>query len=453
MAGDRVLVIDDEASIRSSLQGILEDEGFSVRTAETGEAGLAQLKTQLFDLVLLDIWLPEMNGLDVLKQIRAMDEPPPVVVISGHGTVETAVTATKLGAFDFLEKPLSLEKVVLTVKNALRQHKLEEENLQLRERIKSRFHLVGKSAAIQKLRSEIKKAAPTNGRVLITGESGTGKELIARLLHQKSRRADKRFVEINCAAIPDELIESELFGYVRDHATRPVKDKKGKLLLADGGTLFLDEIGDMSLKTQARLVKAMVEQKYEPAGSNEPVGFDTRVIAATSRSLKDLISKGRFREDIFFRLNVIPMAIPPLRERPEDIPLLIAYYLRHYSLEYGKKTKSISGDALKAFLNYHWPGNVSELMNVIERFVILVEDEEIGVAHLNLLVETREQEQITGLHPFPTLGQAAQAFERKYVHRVLVKNAWDLAKASAALGLKNEVLREKIKTHQISFID
>ena len=453
MAGERVLVIDDESSIRSSLQGILEDEGFSVRTAETGEAGLALFKTQIFDLILLDIWLPEMNGLQVLERIKALDEPPPVVVISGHGTVETAVAATKLGAFDFLEKPLSLDKVVLTVKNALRQRKLEEENLQLRERVRSRFHLVGKSAAIQKLRSEIKKAAPTNGRVLITGESGTGKELIARLLHEKSRRAGKRFVEINCAAIPDDLIESELFGYTRDRATQPVKDKKGKILLADGGTLFLDEIGDMSLKTQARLVKAMVEQKYEPAGANEPVSFDTRVIAATSRSLKDLIAKGRFREDIFFRLNVIPMAIPPLRERPEDIPLLIRYYLRRYSLEYGKKPKTISDDALKAFLNYHWPGNVSELMNVIERFVILVEDEEIGVAHLNLLVETREQEQIAGLHPSPTLGQAAQAFERKYIHRVLVKNGWDLGKASAALGLRPETLREKIKAHQISFID
>jgi two-component system nitrogen regulation response regulator NtrX len=394
-----------------------------------------------------------MNGLQVLERIKALDEPPPVVVISGHGTVETAVAATKLGAFDFLEKPLSLDKVVLTVKNALRQRKLEEENLQLRERVKSRFHLVGKSASIQKLRSEIKKAAPTNGRVMITGESGTGKELIARLLHEKSRRADKRFVEINCAAIPDDLIESELFGYDRNRAIPPVKDKKGKILLADGGTLFLDEIGDMSLKTQARLVKAMVEQKYEPPGTNDPVSFDTRVIAATSKSLKDLIAKGRFREDIFFRLNVIPMAIPPLRERLEDIPLLIRYYLRRYSLEYGKKPKTISNDALKAFLNYHWPGNVSELMNVIERFVILVEDEEIGVAHLNLLVETREQEQIAGFHPFPTLGQAAAAFERKYIHRLLVKNGWDLAKTSAALGLKPETLREKIKVHQISFID
>jgi two-component system nitrogen regulation response regulator NtrX len=453
MAQDRILVIDDESSIRSSLQGILEDEGFLIRTAETGEAGLALLKTQNFGLVLLDIWLPEMNGLEVLKRIRAMDERPQVVVISGHGTVETAVMATKLGAFDFLEKPLSLEKVVLTVKNALRQHKLEEENIQLRERVKSRFHLVGKSAAIQKLRSEIKKAAPTNGRVLITGESGTGKELISRLLHQQSRRADKRFVEINCAAIPDELIESELFGYLKDHTPHAIKDKKGKLLLADGGTLFLDEIGDMSLKTQAKLVKAMVEQKYEPGGSSETIAFDTRIIAATSRSLKDLISKGRFREDIFFRLNVIPMAIPPLRERPEDIPLLINYYLRYYSLEYGKKPKSISREALRAFLNYHWPGNVSELMNVIERFVILVEDEEIGVAHLNLLVETREQEQIRGLHPFPTLSQAALAHERMYIHRALVKNGWDADKTAAELDLRPEILREKIKAHQIAFID
>jgi len=453
MAGDRVLVIDDESSIRSSLQGILEDEGFAVRTAETGEAGLALLRAQNFDLILLDIWLPELSGLQVLERVRALDDPPPIVIISGHGTVETAVTATKLGAFDFLEKPLSLEKVVLTVKNALRQRKLEEENVQLRERVKSRLQLVGRSAAMQRLRREIAKAAPTNGRVLITGESGTGKELVARLVHAKSRRADKRFVEINCAAIPDELIESELFGYVRDSAPAAHREKKGKILLADGGTLFLDEIGDMSLKTQARLVKAMVEQRYEPSGAGEPIFFDTRVVAATSRSLKDLIAKGRFREDIFFRLNVIPMAIPPLRERPEDIPPLIVYYLRHYSLEYGKKPKTISGEALKAFVNYHWPGNVSELMNVVERFVILVEDDEIGVAHLNLLVETREQATIAGLHPYPTLGQAALAFERRYIHRVLVKSGWDVGKAAAVLGLKPEALRERIRTHQISFVD
>lgn len=453
MSQDRILVIDDESSIRSSLQGILEDETYAVQTVGTGEEGLALLKTRAFGLVLLDIWLPEMNGIDVLRQIRLLDEPPKVVVISGHGTVETAVKATKLGAFDFLEKPLSLDKVVLTVKNALRQRKLEEENVQLRERVKARYHLVGKSAPIQKLRKEIRKAAPTNGRVLISGENGTGKELTARLIHQHSRRKDKRFIEINCAAIPDDLIESELFGAVKGHSAHTPKDKRGKLLLADGGTMFLDEIGEMSLKTQAKLVKAVVEQRFEPVGSNETVLFDTRLIAATSKNPKDLIAKGKFREDLFFKLNVIPMPIPPLRERPEDIPLLIHYYLKIYSLEYGKKPKRMHPEARKAFVNYAWPGNVSELMNVIERFVIMVEDEEIGVSHLNLLVETREQEYLPGRPPFPSLQQAARQFERKYVHGTLIKNGWDLARTAAELEIQTDALKDKIKVHRITFLD
>jgi two-component system nitrogen regulation response regulator NtrX len=453
MIKDRILVIDDEASIRSSLQGILEDEGYEVKTVETGEKGLDLLKRQNFGLILLDIWLPEMSGMDVLTQVKSMEEHPQIVVISGHGNVETAVKATKLGAFDFLEKPLSLEKVVLTVNNALRQHKLEEENIQLREKIKPRYYLVGKSAAIQKLRKEIKKAAPTNGRVLIGGENGSGKELAARLIHQQSQRKDKRFVELNCAAIPDDLIESELFGYLKGYTSHAQKDKKGKLLQADGGTLFLDEIGDMSLKTQAKLVKAIVTQKFEPLGSPETVAFDTRVIAATSKNLKDLILKGKFKEDLFFKLNVIPMTIPPLRERTEDIPLLIHYFLRYFSAEYGKKPKTMGREAMKAFLNYTWPGNVSELMNVIERFVIMVEDDEIGVSYLNLFVEARELESMPGLHNHLTLGQAALLFEKKFIHRALTKNRWDLAKTSAELDLNTEALKEKIKAFNITLFD
>jgi len=453
MSQDRILVIDDESSIRSSLQGILEDEAYDVQTVASGEDGLALLKTQRIGLVLLDIWLPEMNGIDVLRQIRLLEDPPKVVVISGHGTVETAVKATKLGAFDFLEKPLSLDKVVLTVKNALRQRRLEEENVQLRERIKGRYHLVGKSAPIRKLREEIRKVAPTNGRVLISGENGTGKELTARLIHQFSLRREKRFIELNCAAIPDDLIESELFGAVKGHSPHTPKDKRGKLLLADGGTMFLDEIGDMSLRTQAKLVKAVIEQRFEPLGLNESVAFDTRIIAATSKNPKDLIAKGRFREDLFFKLNVIPMLIPPLRERPEDIPLLIHYYLKSYSLEYGKKPKRMHPDAQKAFINYAWPGNVSELMNVIERFVIMVEDEEIGVGHLNLLVETREQETLPGRPPFPSLQQAARQFERKYIDGTLIKNGWGLPRTAAELEIPTEALKEKIKAHRITLLD
>jgi two-component system, NtrC family, nitrogen regulation response regulator NtrX len=450
MSQHRILIIDDEASIRASLQGILEDEGYAVTTAASGEEGLEKLPTQSFGLVLLDIWLPGMDGLDVLRHIRTLDDRPQVVVISGHGTVETAVKATKLGAFDFLEKPLTLEKVVLTVKNSLRQRKLEEENLRLREQVKSRYHLVGKSAILLRLRDEIKKAAPTDGRVLLTGENGTGKELIARLIHDQSRRRDKRFVELNCAAVPDELIENEIFGYLKGSAPHAVKDKRGKLLLADGGTLFLDEVGDMSLKTQAKLVKALIEQTFEPLGSSDPVSFDARIIAASTRSLKDLIVKGRFREDLFFKLNVIPMAIPPLRERTEDIPLLIAYFLRYFASVYGKKAKTMSNDALKAFLNYSWPGNVSELMNVMERFVILVEDEEIGVAHLNLLVETREHEAGAGLQIQAPLVPALEQFERTHIRRSLLRNKWDAARAAVELDMDKDALLARIKALHVT---
>ncbi len=453
MIKENILVIDDEVSILSSLQGILEDEGYSVRTTDSGEKGLNLMKDQNFDLILLDIWLPEMNGIDVLEKIKSGEDSPQVVMISGHGTIETAVQATKLGAYDFLEKPLSLEKVVLTVENALRQKRLEEENIQLREKIQTRFHLVGKSRSIQKLRDEITAAAPTNGRVLIYGENGTGKEQIARLIHQQSNRREKRFVEINCAAIPDELMENELFGYFKGGFAGAIKDKKGKLLLADGGTLFLGEIGDMSLKTQAKLVRVIESQNFEPLGSAKALSLDTRFIAASSKNLKELISKGKFREDLFFKLNVIPLSIPPLRERVEDIPLLIDYFLGFFSNEYGKKQKTMSPEAQKAFLNYSWPGNVSELMNVIERFVIMVPDDEINASHLSLLVETRELQFIPGISEDQSLRLATEQFERKYIHKILMKNNWDVARTSADLKIDEPQLRQKIKTLNITFID
>jgi len=453
MNKDKILVIDDEVSIRTSLQGILEDEGYIVKTTESGKEGLNILKKQNFDLILLDIWLPEMDGIEVLEKIKTMEENPQVVMISGHGTVETAVKAIKLGAFDFLEKPLSLENVVVTVKNALRQKKLEEENLQLRESVRSTYHLVGKSPSIQKLRNEIQTAAPTNGQVLIYGENGTGKELIARLIHQQSPRKDKRFIEVNCAAVPDDLIESELFGYLKGFSIHANKDKKGKLLLADRGTLFLDEIGDMSPKTQAKLVRVIEEQEFEPLGSTDPLAIDTRLIAATSKNLRELISKGKFREDLFFKLNVIPLTIPPLRERTEDIPLLIDYFLKYFSEEYGKKQKSMSKEAIKAFLNYSWPGNVSELMNVIERFVIMVEEEEIKASHLSLLVEAREIEHIPGLNNHRSLRRAKEQFERKFLHLALIRNNWDISKTASDIDMGINELHEKIKSLNITFID
>ncbi len=452
MSKENILIIDDEVSIRSSLKGILEDEGFQVTTVESGEEGLEAIRNQNIDLVLLDIWLPKMSGVDVLKKIKTMEESPQVVMISGHGTIETAVRATKLGAHDFLEKPLSLEKVVLTVRNALRQQKLEEENIRLRERLKTKYYLIGHSLAIQRLREEIKLAALSNGRVLITGENGTGKELVARLIHQQSARREKRFVEVNCSAVPDDLIESELFGFVQGAFINAQKDKKGKLLLADGGTLFLDEVGDLSVKTQARLIRAIEEQSYEPMGSTEVISFNSRIIAATSKSLRDLIAKRRFREDLFFKLNVIPLTLPPLRERVEDIPLLIDHFLKHFSEEYGRKPKSMSPEAMNAFLKYIWPGNVSELMNVIERFVIMVQEEEIASSHLSLFVETRELEYISGFFEGHSLDKAKEQFERRFIHETLMRNNWEIPKAASDLKIDEANLREKIKALNITFV-
>jgi two-component system nitrogen regulation response regulator NtrX len=452
MIKDKILVIDDEAGIRSSLRGILEDEGFAVTTTDTGETGLEILKNENFDLILLDIWLPQMSGLDVLAKIDAADESSQVVMISGHGSIATAVQATKLGAFDFLEKPLSLEKVVLTIKNALRQKKLEEENIQLRERVKGQYHLIGESPAIQKLKNEIELAAPTNGRVLIYGETGSGKELVARLIHQQSPRRQKRFIQINSAAIPDDLIEGELFGYAGKERESSQQAKKGKFLLADGGSIFLDEIGEMSLKTQAKLVSFIEEQRFEPLGSTESITSDVRLIASTNKNLREHIANSKFREDLFFKLNIIPMAIPPLRERKDDIPLLIEYFLKFFVKEYGKKQKTMDEEAMKAFINYSWPGNVSELINVIERFVIMVKESEIKSIHLSLLVEPIETQFISTVEENQSLGQAKIQFEKEYIHKALLKHQWDIPKAAAELRLDKKTLQEAIKDLGISFL-
>jgi len=451
MNKDKILVIDDEAGIRSSLKGILEDEGYSIKTVVKGEDALKLLKRENFDLILLDIWLPEMNGIEILKKIKNMGEAPKVVMISGHGTVETAVKAIKLGAYDFLEKPLSLEKVILTVQNALKQQKLEEENVQLRESVWLKHQLIGKSHPILKLREEIKKAAPTNASVLIYGEEGTGKELVARMIHHQSSRKSHRFVPINFSAIPDDLIETELFGYVRGNLENAEKDKKGKLLLADGGTIFLDEICDMSLNIQDKLFRVIEEKQFEPLGSSEPLPVDIRIISATNRVIHQYIAKGKFREDLFLKLNVIPLTIPPLRERKEDIPLFIDYFLEYFSRQDGKKTKKMSGEAMEAFLNYTWPRNVSELINVIERFVIIVTEDEIKDSHLSLLVESREPESVSRVDQKLSLKEASEQFEKEYIHKILVKHKWDLAKTAAELEMNKTQLSKKIKKLGITF--
>ncbi len=447
---DKMLVIDDEAGIRSSLKGILEDEGYQIKTAGTGEDALHLLRTNNFDLILLDIWLPEMNGIELLKEIKKMDENAQVVMISGHGTIETAVRAIKLGAYDFLEKPLSLEKVVLAVKNALKHKKLEEENIQLKEKMGVKFRLVGKSPAIKRLKEDIRKAAAASSAVLIHGEEGTGKELAARLIHLGSPRKDKRFIQLNFAAIPDELIEEELFGHVRAHPDGSEKDKKGKLLLADGGTLFLDEVCDISPRIQNKLLRVIEEKKFEPFGPSDSVPVDIRIISSTGKNIREEISRGRFREELFLRLNIIPMFIPPLRERKEDIPLLIDYFLEYFSVQDGKKKKTMDREAMEAFLNYPWPRNVSELINVIERFVIMVPDEEIMASHLSLLVEPREFPALPGLDQKQSLEKAGQQFEKEFIHRILIKHNWGLAKAASELEISPGELRKKIESLKIT---
>lgn len=447
MREGKILVIDDEKSIRDSLRGVLEDEGFEVKEADSGESALEIIKRERFDAILLDVWLPGIDGIDVLLKIKEKDDSIPVIMISGHANIETAVKATKIGAYDFLEKPLSSDRVVLTIKNALKQRNLEEENVLLREKVKEKYRLIGESKAIKEIKKLIEDVAPTNGRVLITGENGTGKELVARLIHEKSLRRHKRFAEINCAAIPDELIESELFGYVRGAFTNALKDKKGKFLLADGGTLFLDEIGDMSLKTQAKVLRVIEEQKFEPLGSTESISIDTRIISATNKDLEMEIQRGTFREDLYFRINVIPIHIPPLRERKEDIPLLAKHFLEEISEEYGRKPKEISDDAIDKLMKYSWPGNVRELRNLIERLVIMVKDDRITAKDIPALTEgKRIMETFLDL-PF---AEAKEAFEKALILKHLRDNNWNMAKTAQSLGLERTTLYKKMKSLGIS---
>src|SRR5438477_427444 len=373
MTGVRVLVVDDEPGIRQSLSGVLEDEGYVVNAVESGESCLDELSRRSYELILLDIWLPVMDGMETLTRIQEIPLPdrPSVVMISGHGNIETAVKATKLGAFDFLEKPLSIEKVMVVCANAVKQRRLQIENSLLRESSQSRYRIIGESVPMKALRQQMTLMAGTNGRVLIYGESGTGKELVAHALHFQSSRAQEAFIEVNCAAIPEDLIESELFGHNRGSFTSAHESKAGKFQKADGGTLFLDEVGDMSLRTQAKVLRALEEQRFEPVGAAQSAQVDVRVVAATNKHLEEEIERGNFREDLFYRLNVIPFFVPPLRERREDIALMADFFLREFTMNYGRKPKELTPEAYRVLSEYHWPGKERELMNLIELIVIL----------------------------------------------------------------------------------
>jgi two-component system nitrogen regulation response regulator NtrX len=449
MSAYSVLIVDDEPGIRESLSGVLRDEGYRAEAVESAERCLDLLAAKSFDFVMLDIWLPGMDGLVALEKITALDNPPLVIMISGHGTIETAVRATKLGAFDFIEKPLSIDKTLLTLKHAADQLRLTAQNRRLREHLKGEYTIIGDSVPMKALRQQLALAAPTNGRVLVYGESGTGKELVAHALHLMSRRAEEAFVEVNCAAIPEELIESELFGHVKGSFTGAHEDKTGKFEQANGGTLFLDEVGDMSLRTQSKVLRVLEEQRFARVGSGNTMTVDVRVIAATNKHLDEEIQKGNFREDLFYRLNVIPFFVPPLREHPEDVAALANHFLSEFARAYGRRSKHFSESAMALLARYRWPGNVRELRNLVERMVIMVAGERIEVRHLPPVLHdnshrgTASQAASGG---FSSLQEARAAYERDYILHKLEENQGNVSRTAEVLGLERSHLYRKMKT-------
>src|SRR5438874_4708682 len=437
----RILLVDDEPGSRQSLKGVVEDEEFPTEVVSSGEECLKKIDQNPYDLVLLDIWLPGIDGIETLRKLKEKSPHTHVIIISGHATIATAVTATKLGAYDFVEKPLSLEHTLLIAQNALSHRRLEQANDLLRLQLEERFNIVGESVPTKALRKQIAIVAPTNSRILIYGESGTGKELVSRNIHFMSTRAAAPFIEVNCAAIPEELIESELFGHTKGSFTGASEPKKGKFELADSGTLFLDEIGDMSLKTQAKVLRALEEQSFQPIGAQTGVRVDVRVITATNKNLQNEIAAGRFREDLFYRLNVIPFVVPPLRERREDLPILARYFMRVFSAEHGRGPKDFSPESLDILVDYSWPGNVRELRNEIERLVIMVQKDEIRPVNLSLP------------NGYPsrasTLHEARAQYEREFIVTKLKENNWNISQTARTLGLERSYLYRKMKTYGI----
>ena len=443
-------MVDDEAEIRSSLEEILAEEGYTVATAATAAEAKVLIEDAPYDVVLLDIWLPDRDGLDVLADIHTLDaeKRPEVVIISGHGTIEAAVKATKLGAYDFLEKPLSLDRTLIVIKNAVEARRLRNENLEFKRQFSLSAVLTGESVPVKALRQQIRLMAPSNGRVLIYGESGTGKELIARAIHAESLRRDAIFVELNCAAIPEDHIDSELFGYRRGTQPGGPPEQRGTLERADSGSLFLDEVGDMSLKTQAKVLSALDDQMFTPVGGSQPIRVDVRLIASTNKDLEEEIAKGNFREDLFYRLNVVPFFVPPLRERKQDIPLLVREFLADFGRQYGRPRMEISEEALEVLQQYHWPGNVRELKNVIERVLIL--------NPRTLRIERRQVPPLTqksaarAKEDFSTLQQARDAYERDYILKKIEEARNNVSRAAELLGLERSHLYRKMKALGIS---
>jgi two-component system nitrogen regulation response regulator NtrX len=462
--GRKILVVDDETAILASLSGALRDDGYDVATANSGERALEVLGSSEFDIVLLDIWLPGMDGLEVLQKVKSSQPNLAVIMMSGHGTIETAVKATKLGAYDFVEKPLSLDKILVLIKNALAFNELNQENQRLKLAVSSEQVMVGNSAKMIELKEQISTVAPMNSWVLITGENGTGKELVARAIHDNSSRRIKPFIEVNCAAIPEDLIESELFGHEKGAFTGATQMKRGKFDLAHEGTLFLDEIADMSLKTQAKILRILQEQRFERVGGNLTNRVDVRVIAATNKDLASEIQLGRFREDLYYRLNVIPILVPPLRERKEDIPLLSKHYFDFYSRKFSRGIKRLSPAALQALCQYRWPGNVRELKNTVERLSIMIRSDIIEVEDLPLEIRSAAATDMVDptaqvfLLPDENadakkLKEAKSDFEREFIIDKLREHDWNVSKTAQTLGIERTHLHRKMKLLKIRSVE
>jgi len=449
MPTKRIAICDDEPGIRKALTDILEDEDYRVFACSSAEELLGLLKSGEHTLhaVLLDVWLPGLSGIEALSPIKQLQPTLPVIMISGHATMEHAVEATKLGAFDFLEKPLNLDRVLVTIHNAVRHAVLERRQEQIEEQ-EQVPELIGISPQIDTLREDIQRAAPSPGRVLIRGESGSGKEVTARLLHFHSQRAKEPFIELNCAAIPEELIESELFGHVKGSFTGAIDNRTGKFELADGGTLFLDEIGDMSLATQAKVLRVLQEQRFQKIGGSKTIHVDVRVIAATNKNLEQEIKNGNFREDLFFRLSVIPIVVPALRHRPQDLPLLCGHFSKEFSKEYGKDPITFDESALSAMQAYSWPGNVRELKNIVERLMIMGRQSNVTRSDLPpelLGLDTQTHR----LRTFLSLKEAREDFEKSYITQILRDNDFNITRTAQALQVERSNLHRKMKQLQI----
>jgi len=456
MAKSRILVIDDEAAIRDSLKMTLEYEGYEFVGAATGQEGLVLVEREAPDLVLLDVKMPGMDGIEVLERLRAMNDAIPVVVVSGHGTISTAVEATKKGAFDFIEKPFASERVLVSLRNALAQRQLHDENRSLKKAVEVRHQMVGDSSALRNVMAAVGRAAPTNATVLIQGESGVGKELVARTIHRNSLRSRERFVQVNCAAIPEELIESELFGHEKGSFTGATEKQVGKFEQADRGTIFLDEVGDMSHKTQAKVLRVLQEGEVERLGSARTIKVDVRVIAATNKNLEEEIEKGHFREDLYFRLAVIPIHVPPLRERPDDVPLLVRHYMDGFSRENNMRPKRITQAALDALQRHRWKGNIRELCNTVERMIIMTGGDTIDVPDLPSAVRVPggaagvkaggDGAEVKG----GTLREFKDHAERAYLVAKLRENGWNISKTAEVIDTPRSNLYKKLEQYQIS---